>query len=692
MVRLRSGDAIGPSFVKDRKVTKRQSDLVIAGLVTALAALPATADEADAPLEQVQVTSSRLGDGLAGAPVSVITAEEIARDPAADLPSILSRQAGVQLFSLFGGIDGAQAAIGLRGFGATATSNTLALVNGRRINDPDQSNIDFAAIPQSAIERIEIVRGNAAAVLYGDGAVGGVINIVTKNGGNAPTGTTLGGSIGSYQYREADLSTNQRFGETSVSFFGTELVSNGYRDDNAIRERNFDAEIRHPLGDGEIYLNVRGDDQYLGLPGAIPLSGWKASPKTDSTPGDYGDLQALNLTLGGTQRLADGIELVIDAGLREKQLPTQYGFFGDFYKIDLTTLSLTPRLQIDLPLFGLQQKITAGFDLYQSFYRTAYSAASGIAGYDTHRLNQRTAAVYAEDAMALTPSATLSAGLRLQRADIAARETVNADAPGYSPFTVPGTPLNQVDDEYAANLGAEQRLDQHVSLFAGLSHAMRLPNLDDRNYVIAYPTNFLLKTQTSWEADAGASFTWEHFGGQISLFGMILHNEIDYDPGANFGLGANVNLDPTRRYGTEGELHWAVTESVRLHGSLTLTKAEFRQGPYKGREVPEVALVTGDAGAVWDIWQDYLSLAGDVRETGPRALGDDYAGQYAASRSITTVDAKLYGKIDQVGWSIAAQNLLGTKTYDLGFASSYGGVSVYSLPGRNVIGHLSVSF
>ena len=41
---------------------------------------------------------------------------------------------------------------------------------------------DFSLIPRNSIDRIEITRGNSGGVLYGDGAVGGVINIVTKNG------------------------------------------------------------------------------------------------------------------------------------------------------------------------------------------------------------------------------------------------------------------------------------------------------------------------------------------------------------------------------------------------------------------------------------------------------------------------------------------------------------------------------
>ena len=48
--------------------------------------------------------------------------------------------------------------------------------------------VDLAAIPRESIERIEITRGNSGVVLYGDGAVGGVINIVTKNGVGAEAG------------------------------------------------------------------------------------------------------------------------------------------------------------------------------------------------------------------------------------------------------------------------------------------------------------------------------------------------------------------------------------------------------------------------------------------------------------------------------------------------------------------------
>ena len=55
----------------------------------------------------------------------------------ADLQDILAREPGIQVRNLFGGVNGARSTVDMRGFGATATSNTLVLINGRRLNDID---------------------------------------------------------------------------------------------------------------------------------------------------------------------------------------------------------------------------------------------------------------------------------------------------------------------------------------------------------------------------------------------------------------------------------------------------------------------------------------------------------------------------------------------------------------------------
>ena len=127
--------------------------------------------------------------------------------PQQTLQEIIAQTPGVQLTSLFGGVNGAKTSVDLRGFGAFATSNTLVLINGRRLNDIDMAGVDFSTIPRDSIERIEITRGNSGAVLYGDNAVGGVINIVLKNGvGGPPVAMRAEAGVGSF---------NQRLGESS---------------------------------------------------------------------------------------------------------------------------------------------------------------------------------------------------------------------------------------------------------------------------------------------------------------------------------------------------------------------------------------------------------------------------------------------------------------------------------------------
>src|SRR5689334_17200955 len=179
--------------------------------------VPAAAQNNPQVLPPIDVFSSRLGVGIAGTSTSVITADQITRSPSESLQDVISREAGIQTWSTAGGINGATTVVDMRGFGAAATSNTLVLVNGRRLNDIDMAGVNFAAIPRNSIERIEITRGNSGAVLYGDNAVGGVINIITKSSIAQPPSGRIEGAFGSFRRAESNGSASGSSGPWSAS-------------------------------------------------------------------------------------------------------------------------------------------------------------------------------------------------------------------------------------------------------------------------------------------------------------------------------------------------------------------------------------------------------------------------------------------------------------------------------------------
>ena len=150
----------------------------LAGFAVLLATVPpyVRAQPADA----VVIEATRFPEAVRTLPasVTVLTAEDIAASPARTLPELLSQQAGITMRDFFGN-NAAATSVDLRGFGVTGPQNTLILVDGRRVTDIDLTSVQWAAIPLASIERVEIMRGTGA-VLYGDGASSGVINVVTR--------------------------------------------------------------------------------------------------------------------------------------------------------------------------------------------------------------------------------------------------------------------------------------------------------------------------------------------------------------------------------------------------------------------------------------------------------------------------------------------------------------------------------
>lgn len=670
--------------------------LKIWGALLALTSFSVPAAYAQNTLPVVDVWASRTSPGIVGSSNSVITAEDIARSPGTTIQDVLSQEVGIQTNSTSGGKNGVGTTVDMRGFGATASSNTLILVNGRRLADFDSIGFDLSSIPRDAIERIEITRGNGGAVLYGDGAIGGVINIITKTGVGKPLTGRIEAGFGSFNQRELNAIAAKSHGPYSVSVSGNAVNSDGYRVNDYVRQRNGIGDLRYTGDEGSAWLNVTGEDQNLGLPGARLVTTTSSELDTDrrgaTTPTAYSSKQAGGLALGVSRIIAPGFELIVDGNLRRKEQTVFSSLFG-FDTSDrrvLTTAALTPRAVIDGQVIGMPTKVTAGIDFYDSSITAKRSVAISDPPYHTYDLKQQSLAAYWQQTVAVMPATDVSFGARMQQTRLGANDRYDATAPGA--FDAQATPLNQTEINHALNLGFEHRFSPMITVFGHVARSFRTPNVDERIGVNAFPVDFNLKTQTSQEIEGGARGRLGMLDWQSSVYAMNLNNEILFIPFPP--IGANINLDPTRRMGVENSATLRLSDTLRLKGGASYTRATFRDGIYSGNDVPLVSRWTGNIGVSYDIYQKYAVFDAVLRYMGQRRMDNDQANFQPMIGAHTTMDVRLGGEVKNFFWSLSVQNLFNVQYFDYAVASSatFGRYNAYPLPGRTFMAKAGATF
>ena len=658
------------------------------------------------PSENILVTATRLDseDSKALGHVTVISATDIEQSTARTLPELLAREAGILSRSLYGN-NGTGATVDIRGFGAASTQNTLILLDGRRLNDIDLSAVDYGAIPIKSIERIEIMR-NGGSVLYGDGAAGGTINIITRQPATSGSTAFIEAGGGNLDTRQVDARVTRNTGPLAISLGAYGISSDGYRDNNSLDQRNLQTDVRYTRDDGEAYLRFYWDDQDLGLPGARrvdPATGLdqlRDERKGTNTPNDYADQRGYNTALGFTQLWENGTEAVIDGGYRVKDQKAFFddydfgGAFANYLDSELKTWSFTPRLIIPYELFTARARTTAGIDYYDSRYDSDRSLNPDTRNQPIHRvgIEQKSGGLYLDTTLSLIEDTSVNLGGRIQWVRVEASDRVDTTAPGGS-FASEAPDFDQTERVEMLEAGVEQQLTPQTAVYIKATRSARVATVDELFQID--PTTFLqvfseLDPQTGNGLDIGTRYEQEKLSWLANVYYLRLKNEIHYDP-ATF---SNINLDPTQRYGLELSGRLAIGARLDLQSSYTWMRSEFRDGPYQGNEVPLVSRHTASASATWK-WSAATRCTASVSYVGDKYFDNDQANDFGKKiPSYATVDvlaSHLYR-----GYRFAAKigNLFAEKAYDYGVSStaSPGVYNAYPLPERTLLFTVSKEF
>jgi iron complex outermembrane recepter protein len=631
-------------------------------LLTILAAgLAAThlsfAQEANESLttEEVVVTATRFEEktGVRATGLTVISRSQIESSNAKTVVDVLTSIGGVHARDNSGQ---ANPQLDLRGFGIGGDQNTLVLVNGQRISENELLPANIAAIPLALIERIEILR-SGGAVLYGGGATGGTINIITRGQASGTrSGQVLLGA-GSYDAKVAEAVLGLGSEALSLDLAVRRTETDNYRRNNALRQDTVNATVRYATGWDKVSLSFGTDTQNMRLPGALSAALIVADPRATQFPDDHASLDSGFASLAWSRSL-EGLELSADGAYREKDAAGLLS--GGRNSVTGRTLLFSPRAKITRNIFGVRHSLVIGGE----WEDWNYASTVNFPNFDSDATSlQNNSALFAQDTIQFGEHTAITLGTRKQRSRTEIRERDT-----FTPAT--NTTATAHPEAYEALL--RQSLPAGLDLFLKTGRSFRLATVDENR-----SKTIPLEPQTSEDSEVALEYRRADGDFRIAAYRLDLTNEIQFMfiPGGLFG--SNVNLPPTRRQGIELNGGLRIAETLRVQARYEHLSARFLRGSFGGVDVGgnEIPLVPEKLASLHLVWQpaERWNLIGTVRYVGEQRFDNDQSNSFPGKMpDYTLVDIKATHALGD--WFLSAQidNLFAKEYFSYGIRNNAG--------------------
>lgn len=573
-------------------------------------------------LKQTVVTSDSFGTPVreTAKNMTIINAKEIKEKGAKTIADALRGVPGVVVRQM----DGASPMIDLRGSGATAQFNTVILLDGIPVSGLAGFNLN--TVPVDEVEKIEVLQG-AGAVMYGDGAIGGVVNIITKTPTKKPIYGGVGLEVGSWRSIRNNVYLGGKVGDKfllNASYSG--YSSKDYRD----RDPKYDGKKdyrnstwlrgKYLLDNGSIAVNYNHSEDKDYYTGYLEKKQFDNNPKQIGlwSGYTYGINDIINAKYN--QKINDKFDVFLTTGYYQNKNKYQNNVTKEYFirpevkytyaKDSYITLGLDYRdgkreFKEDVLVNGVSQK--APDDKRESF--AAYVMNKSTFG-----------------------NWQFTQGYRREKVEYKYSSKV------YDPMTWQLKEIKPKSADYSNNdsfeFGVNYLYSDTGNVFFNYTRALRTPTIQDAGAWYGP-----VKTQKNDVFEIGLRDAYKNTSIATSVFYVNSKNEIYYDKTNPFSSN-NQNFDgKVRRIGAQLSLaHYF--DKLILRERVSYIVPKVTSGVYDGNEFAGVSRWTANLGATYNITKGLTANIDGYYQSSAYAE-DDFDNFFSKGNNYVTVDANL---------------------------------------------------
>lgn len=580
----------------------------------------------------------------------------------------------------------ANTAPSLRGLGGTSASRTLVLLDGIPMNEPFAGWVYWPRVPLGLVKQVEVVRGGSAGV-WGDRAMGGVINLITID--PQETSLSLKASAGSYGAMQTSVVGSVRRDRAGLLFAGDLTGMDGWPNVKESIRGPIDKEVNSraqvlfakgiydvtPLIQLHVTGNYMGDRRHNGS--VLKRNRSSVSDLRSGLRWVTGDGSSINASVYGSHTdLA--VRSSSDAADRQSETPNLNQF-------DVPSDAVGAQLQLSRTVSGVHQ-LSAGADVSSvkgevnedlNYNRTtsAYTRRRHVAGH------QRLLGIYVADAISLGESTRIFGTLRRDswRNDDATRVVHNLTD---GSLVTDSTYVPTEDSNVSYSVGVQQRAGRMLSFRGSLYESFRAPTLNELYKPFASSGNVLteananLRPETLRGVDLGVDFSPNAlFAARLTSFWNTVHDPVQEITIGQAGTSPRViapcgqiaaggacrqrqNLDAFYTHGIETDVEAYPHRFWSLRGSYTWNPTEITKAPTQPQLVGKAA--RGNSRHQYSVGVAYsnpsLANASLTTRFVGRRFDDDlnslelesfYVTDVRASRQLTS-RARLFASVENV--------------------------------------------